>query len=205
MVLSPLNSLHPVSGSIYNKQCALWSQSLGNDVCFFFFLSFFKNTYLTASALYCGLWNLPLQPTVSLVEAHGLSYSVVCEILVPQSGIEPAPPTLQGGFFTTEPPGKPQEVLIDLLVFILSKKCEHLLGVLCFQKVAFLCAKSLQSCPTLWDPMDCSLPGSSVHGILQVRTLEWVAISSSGDLPDPVIEPGSLTSLALAGRFFTAS
>ena len=67
------------------------------------------------------------------------------------------------------------------------------------------CAKSLQSCPTLWDPMDCSLPGSSVHGILQVRTLEWVAISSSGDLPDPVIEPGSLTSLALAGRFFTAS
>ena len=53
--------------------------------------------------------------------------------------------------------------------------------------------------------MDCSLPGSSVHGILQVRTLEWVAISSSGDLPDPVIEPGSLTSLALAGRFFTAS
>ena len=35
------------------------------------------------------------------------------------------------------------------------------------------------SCPTLWDPMDCSLPGSSVHGILQVITLEWVDISSS--------------------------
>ena len=40
-------------------------------------------------------------------------------------------------------------------------------------------AKSLQSCPTLCDPMDCSLPGFSVHGILQARTLEWVAISSS--------------------------
>ena len=39
--------------------------------------------------------------------------------------------------------------------------------------------KSLQSCPTLCDPMDCSLPGSSVHGTLQARTLEWVAISSS--------------------------
>ena len=38
-------------------------------------------------------------------------------------------------------------------------------------------AKSLQSCPTLCDPMDCSLPGFSVHGILQARTLEWVAIS----------------------------
>ena len=36
-----------------------------------------------------------------------------------------------------------------------------------------------QSCPTLCDPMDCSPPGSSVHGILQARILEWVAISSS--------------------------
>ena len=35
-------------------------------------------------------------------------------------------------------------------------------------------AKLLQSCPTLCDPMDCSLPGFSVHGILQARTLEWV-------------------------------
>ena len=34
-----------------------------------------------------------------------------------------------------------------------------------------------QSCPTLCDPMDCSTPGSSVHGILQARILEWVAIS----------------------------
>ena len=39
--------------------------------------------------------------------------------------------------------------------------------------------KSLQSCPTLCNPMDCSLPGFSVHGILQARTLEWVAISFS--------------------------
>ena len=37
-----------------------------------------------------------------------------------------------------------------------------------------------QSCPTLCDPMDCSLPGSSLHGILQARVLEWVAISFSG-------------------------
>ena len=40
-------------------------------------------------------------------------------------------------------------------------------------------AKSLQSCPTLCDPIDGSPPGSSVPGILQVRTLEWVAISFS--------------------------
>ena len=36
-----------------------------------------------------------------------------------------------------------------------------------------------QSCPTLCDPMDCSLPGSSIHGLLQARVLEWVAISFS--------------------------
>ena len=48
-----------------------------------------------------------------------------------------------------------------------------------------------QLCPTLWDPMDCSPPGSSVHGILQARILEWVAIPFAGDLPDPEVEPGS--------------
>ena len=47
------------------------------------------------------------------------------------------------------------------------------------KKATAAAAKSLQSCPTLYDPMDCSLPGSSVHGILQARTPEWVAISFS--------------------------
>ena len=42
-----------------------------------------------------------------------------------------------------------------------------------------MCAKSLQSCLTLCDPMDHSLPGSSVHGILQARILQWVAIPTS--------------------------
>ena len=36
-----------------------------------------------------------------------------------------------------------------------------------------------QSCPTLSDPMDCSPPGSSIHGIFQARVLEWVAIATS--------------------------
>ena len=53
---------------------------------------------------------------------------------------------------------------------------------------ASLHAKSLQSCLTLSDPMDCKGPGSSVHGILQARTLGWVAMPSSGDLPDLGIE-----------------
>ena len=42
---------------------------------------------------------------------------------------------------------------------------------------AVAAAKSFQSCPTLCDPIDGSLPGSSVPGILQARTLEWIAIS----------------------------
>ena len=52
-------------------------------------------------------------------------------------------------------------------------------------------AKSLQSCPTLCNPMDSSPPCSSVHGILQARILEWVSMPSSRDLPNPGIEPGS--------------
>ena len=49
-----------------------------------------------------------------------------------------------------------------------------------------------QSCPTLSNPMDCSLPGSSVHGIFQARVLEWVAIAFfGGSFPDPRIKPGS--------------
>ena len=44
----------------------------------------------------------------------------------------------------------------------------------------------VQSCPTLSDPMDYSLPGSSVHGILQAKVLEWVAIAFSDKNPSVV-------------------
>ena len=48
-----------------------------------------------------------------------------------------------------------------------------------------------QSCPALWDPVDCSPPGSSVHGILQARIWSGFPFSSPEDLPDPGIKPGS--------------
>ena len=54
-----------------------------------------------------------------------------------------------------------------------------------------------QSCPTLCDPVACSPPGFSIHGILQVRILEWVAMPSSRDLPDPGIKPPFSAALAL--------
>ena len=60
-----------------------------------------------------------------------------------------------------------------------------------------------QLCLTLCDPMDSNPPGSSVHGILQARILEWVAMPSSRGFSNPGIEPASLACPALAGGFFT--
>ena len=77
---------------------------------------------------------------------------------LPDSGIKPASlmsPALVGEFFTTN---VTWEAIINY---------------------AAAAAKSLQSCPTLCDPIDGSPPGSTVPGILQARTLEWVAISFS--------------------------
>ena len=68
-----------------------------------------------------------------------------------------------------------------------------------------ICTKSFQSCLTLCSPMDCNLPGSSVHGILQARTMDWFPMPFSGDLPELGIEPASLMSPGLAGGFSTTS
>ena len=50
-----------------------------------------------------------------------------------------------------------------------------------------------QLCPTLSDPMDCSLPGSSVHGIFQARVLEWVAIAFSMINLDSILKSRDIT------------
>ena len=59
------------------------------------------------------------------------------------------------------------------------------------------------SCPTLCDPMDCSPPGSSTHGVLQARTLDGLPCPPPGDLFDPGIKPMSPVSPAFAAGFFT--
>ena len=70
-------------------------------------------------------------------------------------------------------------------------------------------AQLLRLCLRLCNPMDCSLLGSSVHGILQARILEWLAMPSSRRSSQPrdwtCVKPVSLTSPALAGGFFTTS
>ena len=61
-----------------------------------------------------------------------------------------------------------------------------------------------QLCLTLCHPMDCYPPGCYVHEIFQARLLEWVAVSFSRDFSSSGIEPSSLISCDLAGKFFTA-
>ena len=65
-------------------------------------------------------------------------------------------------------------------------------------------AKLFQSCLTLCDPMDHSPPGSSVYGILQARTLEWVAISFSRGSSRPRDRTHISCNSCIAGGFFTA-
>ena len=72
-----------------------------------------------------------------------------------------------------------------------------------FRAVCVCVCVCVLSCIHLCDPMDCSLSGSSVHGILQGRILEWGAISFSGDHPHPGIEPASPVSPALQADSFT--
>ena len=108
----------------------------------------------------------------------------------------------QGGFL--EAPNairwwKRNENLLLVTLFSL----EYGFGDSMFWGWSWVCAKLLQSCLTLCDPVDCSPPGSSVHGILQRRIIEWVACPPPGDLPNPGIEPASLMSRALTGWFFT--
>ena len=67
-------------------------------------------------------------------------------------------------------------------------------------KLRLACALITQSCPTLCDPMDCSPPGSSVHGLLQARILGWVAIPSSRASSWP--RDWTWVS-CIGGRFFT--
>ena len=64
-------------------------------------------------------------------------------------------------------------------------------------------AQSVQSCPILCNPMDCRWASSSVHGISQARTLEWLPFPSPGNLPKQGIKPTSSAAPSLASGFFT--
>ena len=100
--------------------------------------------------------------------------------MAPQPGIEPMSMAVKTCVLTTEPPRKSPASHLALplseSMFVLSQG--HLLCA-CVRASLAAAAKLLLSCPTLCDPKDGSPPGSPVPGILQARTLEWVAFPSS--------------------------
>ena len=102
---------------------------------------------------------------------------------LPNPGIEPRSPALQADSLTAEPQGKPKNTGAGSLAYPFSRgssKPKNRPGVSCIAGGSEMkWSEVAQLCPTLCDPMDCSLPGFSVHGIFQGRILEWVAISFS--------------------------
>ena len=123
-------------------------------------------------------------------------YCMACGILVPWPGIEPCfePWTLhwKHGVLTTGPVGKFLGAVV-LMHKILGQ--EH--HVPCVSLRVRVHTKSLQSCPTLCDPMDCNPQGSLVHGILQQGYCNGLPRPPPGELPYPGIKPLSLGSQVL--------
>ena len=105
----------------------------------------------------------------------------------------------QTSYFLLKGPRKTWEGPLIAFVF-----CFFLFSFLNYERIVVVMLVA-QLCPTLCNAMDCSLPGSSVHGIFQAKTLEWIAMPSSRNLPNSGIKPASLISPALAGGSFTAS
>ena len=111
------------------------------------------------------LWNLGEKRCIYLVV---LLVAACMWDLVPWPGIQPRPPHWECRVLATGPPGKSPGMLWNLILMV---------AVLWTYTPA--AAKSLQSWPTLCNPIYGSPPGYPVPGILQARTLEWVAISFS--------------------------
>ena len=133
------------------------------------------------------LWTVDCQAPVSMEFSRqeywsGLPFPTLWDFSDP--GIEHVSLALAGIFFTTVSPGKPMIILSSVQSLSQSHGLHHTRppcpsptpGVYGYPTAT---AKSLQSCPTLCDPIDGSPPGSPSPGILQARTLEWVAISFS--------------------------
>ena len=98
-------------------------------------------------------------------------------------------------------PGAPGTVLMMMITTAaVINDTKH--SAQCLINVSVLVA---QSCLTLCDPIDCSLPGSFVHGISQARIQSGGPFPTPGDLPKPRIESMSLVPPVLAGRFFTTN
>ena len=96
---------------------------------------------------------------------------------LPDPGIKPKPSAVAAGFFTTEPPGKSSSQITSQ---IFQYNIWHIVNIQQQSLLVFwMCTQLCQLCPNLCDPTNSNPPGSSVHGILQARILEWVTICFS--------------------------
>ena len=103
---------------------------------------------------------------------------------LPNPGIEPSSltsPALAGGFFTTSTTWEALQIKFNYFPRLDQISLSNVIPSLFSESES----EVAQSCPTLFDPMYCSLPGSSVHGILQARIPEWIAISFSRGSSQP--------------------
>ena len=165
-------------GVFVAAQAFLWLQRVGFSLQWLLWLQSTRSRHLGSVAV--ASW---LSSPGSVVVAHGLSCFTACGVLLDQESnlcllhchVDSSPPSQQGSpirvFWATS--------ALFRLSFLLNKYpgvgfLDHRVCV-----CVCVCVLVAQSCLTLCDPMDCSPPGSSVHGILQARILEWVAISLS--------------------------
>ena len=137
---------------------------------------------LQSCSILCDLWTVAHHVPLSMRFLRqeywsGLPFPSPGDLLDPW--IEPVSPLslfcIAGEFLTAEPPGKP----LSFPDFSKTQTESRMVTVnYCWSDIT-------QSCPTLCNPVDCSLPGSSDHGIFQARVLEWVAISFSRGSSQP--------------------
>ena len=150
--------------------------------------------------------SLPGSSVHGILQARILEWVAMPSSRGSSTGIEPRSPTLQADSSQAEPPGKPKDTGVHSLCHLQRifptrelnwclLHCRQILYQLSYQGSLNLLGTSLnssgveqlfiwisevaQSCPTLSDPMDCSLLGSSIHGIFQAGVLEWVATAFS--------------------------
>ena len=121
----------------------------------------------------CGLSSCSSRAPEHRLSSCGIQASLLLDMWnLPKPGVQPGSLTLAGRFLTTEPPVKPSYWFLMLFCHVCNLS---LISWTVRDKVVVLVA---QLCLTLCDPVDCSLPDSSVHSF-QARILEWVAISFS--------------------------
>ena len=123
--------------------------------------------------------NFPQFVVIHIVKDYGIVIKAEIDVFLELSCFFDDPVDVGNSIFGSFAFSKSNLNIGKFTVHVLLKAVLENFEYLLVCAAAAAAAKSLQLCPTLRDPMDCSLPGSSVHGIFQARVLEWGAIAFS--------------------------